>query len=185
MEDPDAGVQRMIEQWNREMPGVDALPMALFGRLTRADTLAGAAIAATLRAHGLNRGEFDVLATLYRSGVPEGLSAGALSSSMLLSPAATTNRVDRLESAGLLIRAPDPSDGRGVRVQLTPRGASSSAARWATTSAAWNGCSPACRRPNASSSPACWRGCSTASPPGPVKKARRCRPRRDHDPARP
>jgi DNA-binding MarR family transcriptional regulator len=122
MEDPDAGVQRMIEQWNREMPGVDPRPMALFGRLTRADALAGSAIAATLRAHGLNRGEFDVLATLYRSGVPEGLSAGALSSSMLLSPAATTNRVDRLESAGLLVRAPDPSDGRGVRVRLTPEG---------------------------------------------------------------
>lgn len=122
MEDPDAGVQRMIEQWNREMPGVDPGPMALFGRLTRADTLAGTAIAATLRAHGLNRGEFDVLATLYRSGDPEGLSAGALSSSLLLSPAATTNRVDRLEAAGLLVRAPDPSDGRGVRVRLTPEG---------------------------------------------------------------
>jgi DNA-binding MarR family transcriptional regulator len=33
-----------------------------------------------------------------------------------------TNRLDRLESRGLVRRRPDPSDGRGVRVRLTVRG---------------------------------------------------------------
>jgi DNA-binding MarR family transcriptional regulator len=37
-------------------------------------------------------------------------------------PAATTNRVDRLERAGLVARHPDPDDGRGVIVSLTPLG---------------------------------------------------------------
>lgn len=110
----------MADQWAARRPGVDARPMALFGRLSRADTLANAAMTATLRVHGLNRGEFDVLATLYRSG--EELSAGALASSLLLSPAATTNRVDRLEAAGLLVRVPDPADGRGVLLRLLDRG---------------------------------------------------------------
>ena len=33
-----------------------------------------------------------------------------------------TNRVDRLEAAGLVQRMPDPQDRRGVHVRLTPRG---------------------------------------------------------------
>ncbi len=110
----------MIEEWAARRPDVDPRPMALFGRLTRADTLANAAIAATLRPHGLSRGEFDVLATLYRGG--EELSAGALAGALLLSPAATTNRLDRLQAAGLLTRSPDPADGRSVRVGLTNAG---------------------------------------------------------------
>ncbi|WP_219471834.1 MarR family winged helix-turn-helix transcriptional regulator [Nonomuraea rhizosphaerae] len=118
---PDSDpVELMVRQWAARRPDVDAAPMALFGRLSRADARVNAMIAATLRPHGLNRGEFDVLATLYRGG--EDLSPGELAASLLLSPGATTNRVDRLEAAGLLCRAPDPSDGRGVRVRLTGGG---------------------------------------------------------------
>ncbi|MEU0480854.1 MarR family transcriptional regulator [Streptosporangium sp. NPDC006013] len=120
MTDPDLPVRQMIEEWAARRPDIDPRPMALFGRLTRADALANAAIAAALRPHGLNRGEFDVLATLYRGG--EELSAGALAGALLLSPAATTNRLDRLQAAGLLTRSPDPADGRSVRVRLTDAG---------------------------------------------------------------
>lgn len=122
MEDPDAGIRRMAQHWAGRRPDLDTRPLALFGRLSRADTLAGAAITAALRAHRLSRGEFDLLTILHRDDGPQGLSPGALASSMLLSPAATTNRVDRLEAAGLLTRAPDPADGRAVRVRLTPGG---------------------------------------------------------------
>ncbi|MEV7011491.1 MarR family transcriptional regulator [Streptosporangium sp. NPDC051022] len=122
MEDPELGVRRMVKQWAGKRPDIDARPLALFGRLTRADALAGTVIASALRTHGLNRGEFDVLATLHRGEDPEGLSPGTLASSMSLSPAATTNRIDRLEAAGLLTRGPDPADGRGVRVRLTAKG---------------------------------------------------------------
>jgi DNA-binding MarR family transcriptional regulator len=113
-------VELMVRQWASRRPDVDAAPMALFGRLSRADARANTLIAATLRPHGLNRGEFDVLATLYRGGAD--LSPGELASALLLSPGATTNRVDRLEAAGLLCREPDPRDGRGVRVRLTTVG---------------------------------------------------------------
>ena len=122
--DPDAPVQRMVEQWGREMPDVDAAAMALFGRLSRAHAAASRAIDDGLAAHGLNRAEFDVLATLRRSGAPYRLSAGELAASMLLSPAATTNRVDRLQAAGLVERLPDPADRRAVVVGLTRRGRS-------------------------------------------------------------
>ena len=33
-----------------------------------------------------------------------------------------TNRIDRLESKGLVARLPDPSDGRGTLVRITSKG---------------------------------------------------------------
>lgn len=120
--DPDHVVRTMITQWQRERPDLDPGPMALFGRLTRADALAGRAIATTLAAHDLNRGEFDVLATLRRSGAPYALPAGTLSGALLLSAGAMTNRLDRLEAAGLVTRTPRAEDRRSMLVSLTPSG---------------------------------------------------------------
>ena len=66
-----------------------------------------------------------MIATLRRAGAPYRLSAGDLASSMLLSPAATTNRINQLEAAGLVERLADPDDGRAVIVGLTRRGRTS------------------------------------------------------------
>jgi DNA-binding MarR family transcriptional regulator len=41
---------------------------------------------------------------------------------MMLSSAAMTNRIDRLEQRGLVAREPDPEDRRGVRISLTREG---------------------------------------------------------------
>ncbi len=120
--DTDAPVRRMVEQWERELPEADVAAMALFGRLTRAHTAAQRAIEEGLSDHGLSRADFDVIATLRRAGAPYRLSAGDLASSMLLSPAATTNRINQLEGAGLVERLADPDDGRAVIVGLTRRG---------------------------------------------------------------
>ncbi len=121
-EDPDQAAQDMMRQWRTQRPDLDPEPMALFGRLSRADAIANRAIDATLAGHRLNRGEFDVLATLRRSGAPYRLAAGRLASSLLLSAAAMTNRLDRLETAGLVRREPDASDRRSVQVALTEEG---------------------------------------------------------------
>jgi DNA-binding MarR family transcriptional regulator len=40
----------------------------------------------------------------------------------MLSSGAMTNRLDRLEHAGLVIRMPDPQDRRGILVGLTEQG---------------------------------------------------------------
>jgi len=40
----------------------------------------------------------------------------------MLSSGAMTNRIDRLEVAGLVSRVPDPEDRRGILVGLTARG---------------------------------------------------------------
>ncbi len=115
-------VAAMVEEWRRERPDLDPTPMALFGLLTRADVLAGKRIAAGLATAGVNRGEFDVLATLRRAGTPYARSAGALAQSLLLSPGAMTNRLDKLEGMGLITRTVDPDDRRSVRIALTRSG---------------------------------------------------------------
>ena len=59
------------EQWARERPDLPTLPMAVLGRLSEA---AGRVTRDHLNplfaSAGLQPGEFDVLATLRRSGVP-------------------------------------------------------------------------------------------------------------------
>lgn len=112
----------MVAQWRRERPDLDPASMAVFARLTRAHTAASRAIEATLGRHGLNRGEFDLLASLRRSAPPFRLSPGELARAMVLSPAATTHRLQRLEERGCVVRRSDPDDGRFALVELTAEG---------------------------------------------------------------
>ncbi len=101
-----------MEQWRRERPDLDVSPMGVIGRLNEVSTLiARDRLAPVFARFGLQSGEFDVLATLRRSGAPYALTPGAM-----------TARLDRLEKAGLTQRAPHPSDRRGVVVQLTAKG---------------------------------------------------------------
>lgn len=112
-----------IEQWARERPDLPALPMAVFGRLSDAVEL-------VMRDHmnplfaeaGLQPGEFDVLATLRRSGEPYMLSPTKLYEAAMISSGGMTNRLDRLERAGFVERRPDPNDRRGKLIALTPAG---------------------------------------------------------------
>ena len=121
VERPADGVDRVVEQWARERPDLDTTAMAVFGRVHRLSRLCGDAVEQEYAAYGLGRPEFEVLATLRRSG--ERLSPGRLASAMMLSSGGTTARLDRLERAGLVERSPDPDDRRGVLVALTERGA--------------------------------------------------------------
>lgn len=115
-------MDQMVEQWRRERPDLDPSSMAVFARLTRAHLAASRSIEATLGRHGLNRGEFDLLASLRRASAPFRLSPGDLARAMVLSPAATTNRLQRLEERGYVARRPDPADGRFGVVELTGTG---------------------------------------------------------------
>src|SRR4051794_16833985 len=76
----------------------------------------------TLAEHGLKWEEWSVLAILRRAGEPYRLSAGELAQHAAISSGAMTNRLDRLEANGLVRRLRDPSDRRGVLVELTPKG---------------------------------------------------------------
>ncbi len=114
---------KAIAQWRKERPDLDVSPMAVLGRLGEAATLVARDRLAPLFARfGLQHGEFDVLATLRRSGAPFSLTPTALYETTMVTSGAMTNRLDRLEKAGLIRRVPHPSDRRGLMVQLTEEG---------------------------------------------------------------
>ena len=112
-----------IGQWARERPDIPTLPMFIFWRLMDAAE-------SVLRDHmnplfaeaGLQPGEFDVLATLRRSGKPYMLSPTTLYETLMISSGGMTNRLERLERAGFVERLPDPNDRRGKLIALTDSG---------------------------------------------------------------
>jgi len=116
---------KAVEQWKRERPDLDVSPMAVLGRLNEASSLIARDRLAPLFARfGLQAGEFDVLATLRRSGAPYALTPTALYEATMVTSGAMTNRLDRLEKARLIVRGPHPNDRRGIVVQLTGKGLS-------------------------------------------------------------
>ncbi|WP_298770983.1 MarR family winged helix-turn-helix transcriptional regulator [uncultured Shewanella sp.] len=115
-------VDLILEQWRLERPDIDASPMAVMGRLARASNHFNSELQRVFAEFGLNSGEFDVLATLLRSGAPYTLTPNHLLQTLMLSSGAMTNRVDRLEAKKLVQRNADPNDRRGVLVSLTSLG---------------------------------------------------------------
>lgn len=116
-------VDRILTAWRAEVPDLDVEPLAILSRVTRLARHLDLARKDAFAAHGLEVWEFDVLAALRREGAPYELSPGDLVSQTLSTSATMTNRVDRLEARGLVERRPNPHDGRGVFVRLTPSGA--------------------------------------------------------------
>ncbi len=96
--------------------------MAILGRLARLMTIGTAKVEAVFAAHGLQRGEFDVLAALRRSGAPYELTPSTIADSLMMSRAGMTSRLDRLERDGLVRRIADPEDRRSIRIAFTDRG---------------------------------------------------------------
>lgn len=115
-------IDRLIAQWKRERPELDASPMAVVGRILRLGGLLERSVEDALQPFGLSLWQFDVLATLRRAGMPDGLSPTELMKEVMLSSGAMTNRIDKLETAGLVQRRPEPLDRRSVRIVLTSKG---------------------------------------------------------------
>lgn len=115
-------VDRILEQWHRELPDLDTSPISVIARISRLSRILERRIGEVLAEHGLNEPQFGVLAALRRAGAPYCLSPTALYNSLLISSGAMTNRLDRLKAMGLIRRVPDTSDRRSMLVQLTPKG---------------------------------------------------------------
>jgi DNA-binding MarR family transcriptional regulator len=115
-------IDRILAQWNRERPDLDTKAMGLVGRIQRAAAALRPRLDDTHGLSGLGGESFDVLASLRRSGRPYQLSPTQLYREMMLTSGAMTNRIDRLEEAGLVSRRPDPHDRRGTLVRLTAKG---------------------------------------------------------------
>ena len=115
-------IDRVVSQWAKEKPELDTEPMAIMGRLMRIAKHMENHVAELHKRYDLKMGEFDVLATLRRSGQPYRLTPSELISSMMLTSGAMTNRLDKLEKKGLIAREHSKEDRRSVTVELTEKG---------------------------------------------------------------
>ncbi|RQP12935.1 MAG: MarR family transcriptional regulator [Microbacteriaceae bacterium] len=115
-------VDGIQDQWRAERPDLDPSPQGIIGRIHRLGGHLHEELVAVYREHGLGEGDFDVLASLRRTGEPFELPAGQLAEHTMVTTGGMTKRLDRLEQAGLLERRIDADDARVRRVRLTERG---------------------------------------------------------------
>ena len=113
-------VDRITAQWRRARPDLDPSPMEVIGRITRLSALIQRELERVFADYELAGGDFDVLATLRRSGAP--VTPGELSRSTMVTTGGMTKRLDRLEALGLIRRKSDPRDRRGRLIALTDNG---------------------------------------------------------------
>lgn len=115
-------VDAILQQWQRERPELDVSPMGVIGRLGRCASLLRRELDKLFSSFGLTAWEFDVLATLRRSGEPYRLAPTTLFSTLMVTSGTMTRQLQQLEASGLVSRIANPSDARSMLVQLTPAG---------------------------------------------------------------
>ncbi len=109
-------------QWIGEMPDIDLSGSGIIGRARRITLLARERIEAVFARHAIDAGEFDVLATLRRSGAPFALRPTELYRTLMISSGGLTDRLKRLETRGLVRRRASDTDLRSQLVELTVKG---------------------------------------------------------------
>ncbi len=112
----------MLLVWAREIPNLDSLTEGIVERIQILSKKFNQSMDATLAESDLDRHSFHLLGKLRSAGAPYRRSAGQLADQMHLSSGAMTNRLDRMEDAGLIRRLPDPNDRRGTLVEPTKAG---------------------------------------------------------------
>jgi DNA-binding MarR family transcriptional regulator len=111
----DPHVRLALATWPQIDPAVEGIVTGI-GRASRQ---LDAEMRASLAHVGLTKEEFKVLMELHAG--PR--THGALCRELEVSTGVMTNRLDKLERMGLVNRAKDPNDRRGVMLVLTPAGA--------------------------------------------------------------
>jgi DNA-binding MarR family transcriptional regulator len=115
-------IDRMVQSWEPEIPGVDVDVEAAVQRINWIFRKIRRRMDETLAEHDLSYEEWGLLGHLKRPGPPYTSTPGKLAQMQGLSSGAMTNRLDRLEEAGLIRRRPDANDRRSLQVELTDKG---------------------------------------------------------------
>ena len=116
------GLDAALVIWAREIPDLDPLTEGIVERIGILSHALEESLERTLAEFELDRRSFHVLGRLRSYGRPYQRSAGKLARDMRLSTGAMTNRLDRMEAAGLIRRLPDPNDRRGTLIEPTEAG---------------------------------------------------------------
>ena len=115
-------VDNLIEEWREEATDLDVEAMAVVGRIIIISQKLQRRISALLRKYDLPYSDFDVLATLRRSGAPYELTPTELMQSVLLTSGAMTALLDRLQLKELIERGEGKFDKRVRTAKLTRKG---------------------------------------------------------------
>lgn len=119
----DDWVDRLIGEWREHRPDLDYSPLEVVTRVLRAAHHLQAKTDEVAAAYGLSHtGDLDVLTNLALVGPPYERTPSQLAEAQLVTTGGMTVRLNRLQRAGLIERRPNPRDGRGVLVRLTPLG---------------------------------------------------------------
>src|SRR6476661_3776548 len=125
MTKPDEGIDHLDEMlvvWAREIPDLDPVAEGIVERIQILAKGFDRSMDETLVKYDLDRRAFHLIGRLRSYGPPYRRSPGQLAGDMRLSSGAMTNRLDRLEKAGLIRRLPDPNDRRGQMIEPTAKG---------------------------------------------------------------
>ena len=112
-------IDRAARIWERRFGPSSA--MAAVTSIMRAQQLLLAELDAILRPHGLTFARYEalVLLSFSREGA---LPLRVMGERLMVHPTSVTNTIDRLEAAGMVVRKPNPADGRGRLAEITGPG---------------------------------------------------------------
>ena len=111
-----------LHVWAREIPDLDSLTEGIVERVQILAKAFDRSLEETLTQYGLDYRSYRLIGRLRGYGPPYRRSPGQIAADMRLSSGAMTNRLDRMEVAGLIRRLPDPSDRRGTLIEPTEAG---------------------------------------------------------------
>jgi DNA-binding MarR family transcriptional regulator len=112
-------IARAAEIWEQRFGPAEA--MAAVTSIMRAQQLLQAQLDGLLRPHGLTFARYEalILLTFSRRGA---LPLRVIGERLMVHPTSVTNIIDRLEQQGMVVRRPNPRDGRGTLAEITALG---------------------------------------------------------------
>jgi DNA-binding MarR family transcriptional regulator len=112
-------IERAGERWEHEFGPADAMRVAT--SVMRVQQILLAQYDAVLKPFGITFARYEAL-VLLRFSRAGALPLKVMGERLMVHPTSVTNIVDRLVAAKLVVRRPNPRDGRGVLAALTPAG---------------------------------------------------------------
>jgi DNA-binding MarR family transcriptional regulator len=106
--------------WRRERPGTPTEGIGIVTRIWRLAKVLGDDRRRTLAAAGADSSTLDLLSVLRRAGPPYRLTTRQLADRTRVTKGAISQRLERAERQGLVVRRPGPA--RTVEVMLLPEG---------------------------------------------------------------
>ncbi|UED83989.1 MarR family winged helix-turn-helix transcriptional regulator [Streptomyces profundus] len=112
-------IARADDLWKRRWGSVPS--MAAITSIMRAHQILLAEVDAVVKPYGLTFARYEALVLLTFSRAGE-LPMSKIGERLMVHPTSVTNAVDRLVRSGLVVKRPNPNDGRGTLASITERG---------------------------------------------------------------